>query len=178
MKELNNMLKQIIALLFFFVTVLQVVFVERYTYRLTSGVIDKELYYQKYGIQNIHSVPDVREGYPLKNYVTYRSELHNGTENGTILIFCKIINNDLKEIFRIEDSFLLDGKKHYIERVIQNFTEKEVRFSVNEVISGKKRIVAECVYSLSKKKIISKNVYKHNFENQLISSSEYFERIQ
>jgi len=105
--------------------------------------INTMIHFRRYGIQKILEVPVIEiHTVGKEKILTYRTEFHNGSENGCLKIFNKIKNNKLIPIFVLEELFLLERpwEQGYYQRVLTKFSYNEIEFDLYEIITkGEKK---------------------------------------
>jgi hypothetical protein len=100
--------------------------------------IDARIHYRRYDIQQVLDVPDVKVLAlpPGSEFLSYRTEFHNGTENGCLLVLNKIEDGLLKPFFVLEEVFYI-SKGDYYMRVLKKASLDSVEFALNRIIGEK-----------------------------------------
>ena len=93
--------------------------------------IDGSVQYKSYGIQDVLTVPDSKIE-NLKNnlkFFSYRTEFHNGTENGCLRVFAKVEMNNLVKFFVLEELFYISQNSYYL-RVPSKISYESIQYDL------------------------------------------------
>src|SRR3989304_3998765 len=63
--------------------------------------IHAKIHFRRYGMQDILEVPEIRLG-DKEKILTYRTEFHNGTENGCLKVYNRVEDKKLIPFFVLE----------------------------------------------------------------------------
>ena len=100
------------------------------TFYLQNEEIEVSIKFKKYGFQSIFSVPNVVTYRNNQNVLlSYRTEFHNGTENGCMIVLNIVNGKVLKPILVLEELFYISEEEYYF-RKIREVNDKSILFDV------------------------------------------------
>lgn len=121
--------------------------------KTTVSEITNRIKFTKYNIQKILNVPDIKliRGTKL---LSFRTEFHNGTENGVLLVLCKNTKDKIIPIFVLEELFYLFEDEYYI-REVSNISDKSLSLELFDFYKGKKKklLSAKIIFESEKVKV-------------------------
>ena len=144
--------------------------------QMNTHDLEKRISFKIYGIQNILNVPNVTI-INKTSLITYRTEIHNGTENGVLLVLCKNVNNRIKPLFVIEELFYISDNDYY-QRKASHITDKSMFIELfhNYNNKEKKLLSAKIIYNDSNIKIEKLEKYEDEDMSNIVIS--YFENYK
>lgn len=145
--------------------------------------ITQEPKIERYNIQNILEVPDVKK-YDSKDgklsLIGYRTEYHNGSENGCLLVLNNVKDGVLHPCLIIEELFYMSNT-HYFLRKIEGISEKEIIISLYEFNENKERKLLTLKYirlNTGQYKEFEHNILVKGNEDILHSCSEIYDNLK
>ena len=98
------------------------------------GDIKTTIHYGRYDIQKVLRVPEIELLLTQKKQqvLTYRTDFHNGSENGCVRVFNNVKGGRLTPFFVLEELFWLSPDNYY-QRVITAISSDCIRFDLYEV---------------------------------------------
>ena len=135
-----------------------------------------------YGIQKLLTVPNIQV-ITLSNenkLILYRTEFHNGSENGCILVINTIKDNKLIPIFIFEELFYLSDNEYYL-RELDSVTDKQIRITLFKSIDNKREKIATSTYLIKNDgnfKIDKTHEYTQGNTEIIQACSEVFDSIK
>jgi hypothetical protein len=149
--------------------------------------INTTIHFSAYGIQNIFQVPGVNiSTIGNENILTYRTEFHNGYENGCVKIFNRIEENKLIPFFVLEEMVILErppNERGYYKRTITKLSFDELEFDLFEIISFPEKKETKLMHVTMEKgdggfKLKSIEVFQPNVPNEAaVSFTDVYEGL-
>jgi hypothetical protein len=145
--------------------------------------ITQEPKIKKYNIQSILDVPDIKKYYSKDGklfLIGYRTEYHNGSENGCILVLNNIQDGTLHPCLVIEELFYITNT-HYFLRKVESISEKEIIISLNEFNQNKENKLLTLKYirlNTGQYKELDHNILVKGNEDILHSCSEVYDNLK
>ena len=122
--------------------------------------INATIHFRRYGIQKILEVPVIKINVVgNERILIYRTEFHNGTENGCLQIFNKVEKGKIIPFFVLEELFYI-SENHYYQRIVGETSSNLMQFDLYEIRQKDRNKILTVEY---------KKVDKHDFKiNSLI----------
>lgn len=95
--------------------------------------INARIHFRRYGIQKIFEVPEIKIDVVGKEKILiYRTEFHNGTENGCLQVFNKVEKGKIIPFFVLEELFYI-SLNHYYQRIVRRASSNRIQFDLYEI---------------------------------------------
>ncbi len=145
--------------------------------------ITQEPKIKKYNIQNILEVPGLKKYNSMDgklSLIGYRTEYHNGSENGCLLVLNNIKDGSLHPCLIIEELFYISNA-HFFIRKIEDMSEKEITISLSEFIENKENKILTIKYirlDTGQYNEVEHNILIKGNEDILHSCSEVYDNLK
>jgi hypothetical protein len=143
--------------------------------------INATVHYRRYGVQDVLAVPQI-EIYTMKNknkILSYRTEFHNGTDNGCLRVLSKVEGGRLIAFFVLEELFY-EMKNKYFQRILTEFSNERINFGLYEIQKGQKSKILDVELQrddAGKFNITSLRQYRNGFDKNALFFSDIHEYL-